>query len=316
MIHIVFKVNISYAAWMKRHLSWPQEVANSNHTMAQWQHTASNISLDFHGDPFTAKLVIFSDGNHHMALQATVELFLEQHPEVVDVFYATTPPKVFVTYLENGGLQLGNLQLSRLPHVFISPETVMNHLLSKGFINSHQAFMQSNGSALLVKNGNPKAIVGIADLLREDVSLFISNPDTEKASYQVYRDSMIGLAQEQGVDSKLLEQKLSHASSTTVFGECIHHREAPQALYDGRADVAMVYYHLALRYTRVFPELFDFIPLGGSSDKPEPGPANVITTYHVGLLHESGDWGQAFLDFLFSDSVTDIYISHGLRRPT
>ena len=308
-------VNISYAAWMKRHLSWPQEVANSNHAMAQWQHAGTNISLDFHGDPYTAQLVIFSDGNHHMALQATVELFLEQHPEIVDVFYGTTPPNVLVTYLENGGLQLGNLQLSRLPHVFISPLTVMKDLLNKGFINHHQAFMQSNGNALLVRKGNPKSIVGIADLLRNDVSLFISNPDTEKASYQVYRDSMTGLAQEQELDSKLLEQKLSHASDTTVFGECIHHREAPQALYDGQADVAMVYYHLALRYSRVFPELFEFIPLGGSSDIPEPGPANVITTYHASLLNESGDWGQTFLEFLFSDSVTDIYNSHGLKRP-
>jgi len=315
LIHIVFIVNISYAPWMKRHLSWPGEVANSTPTMAEWQHAASNISLDFHGDPLTAQLVIFSDGNHHMALQATVELFLEQHPEVVDVFYVTTPPKVLITYLESGGLQLGNLQLSRLPHVFISPETVMNHLVNNGFISDYQAFMQSYGNVMLVRRGNPKNIGGIADLLRDDVSLFISNPETEKASYQVYRDSMLGLAQEQGLDSELLEQKLSHDNNTTVFGECIHHREAPQALFDGSADVAMVYYHLALRYTRIFSEAFDFIPLGGSKGKPEPGPANVAATYHAGLMNESGDWGQLFLDFLFSDLAIDIYISHGLRHP-
>ena len=32
-----------------------------------------------------------------------------------------------------------------------------------------------------------------------------------------------------------------------------HHREAPQALADGEADVAMVCYHLALRFVRVYP---------------------------------------------------------------
>lgn len=300
---------------MKRELTWPQEVANSKHAMAQWLQTTSNISLDFHGNPLNAQLSVFSDGNHHMALQATTEKFFQLNPDVVDIFYATTPPNVLMTYLENGGIQLGNLQLTRLPHVFISPETVMNQLVNKGFINKHQAFMQSNGNVLLVRKDNPKNISGIADLLRQDVSLFISNPKTETASYHVYRDTLLRLAQEQGLNSELLEQKLSFDNNTTVFGECIHHREAPQALYDGRADVAMVYYHLALRYSRIFADTFDFVPLGGNKELPEPGSANVATIYHVGLMKEAGDWGQLFLDFLFSEPTTDIYASHGLKRP-
>ena len=300
---------------MKWELTWPQEAAKSNHTLAQWQHAASNISLDFHGDPLKARLTVFSDGNHHMALQATLEQFLQQHPDVDDVFYVTTPPNVLIRYLENAGIQLGNLQLSLMPHVFISPENVMLQLVNKGFINKHQAFMQSIGNVLLVRKGNPKNIQAIADLLRHDVSLFISNPHTEKASYQVYRDSMLGMAKEQGLESKLLEQKLSLDNNTTVFGECIHHREAPQALYDGRADVAMVYYHLALRYKRIFPDAFDFVHLGGNKEQPDAGSTNVTTTYHVGLMKEAGDWGQLFLEFLVSDSTTDIYVSHGLKRP-
>ena len=55
-------------------------------------------------------------------------------------------------------------------------------------------------------------------------------------------------------------------SGTKVeYGERIHHREAPQAIMDGRADVAIVYYHLALGYTRIFPSLFEMVPLGGVS---------------------------------------------------
>lgn len=312
---IVIINNNAYARTMKRTLSWPPELANAQHQTVQWQHAASNICLDFHGDPHIAQLVVFSDGNHHMALQETVALFLLQHPQVTDVFYATTPPNVLITYLENGGLQLGNLQLSRLPHVFISPTNVMNKLINEGFINSDRAFMQSKGNVLLVRKDNPKKINGIADVLRDDVSLFISNPQTEKASYQVYRDTLLGLAQEQGLDSNLLEQKLSTKSSCVLFGERIHHREAPQVLYDGDADVAMVYYHLALRYTRIFPDIFDFIALGGSKEQPQFSPANIKTSYHAGLLTDAGDWGAAFLEFLFSEQVTDIYEAHGLRRP-
>jgi hypothetical protein len=282
---------------------------------AHWQHANSNVSLDFHGDPLAAQLTVFSDGNHHMALQETVELFLRLHPAAEDVFYATTPPGVLTAYLEHGGLRLGNLHLSRMPHVFISPANVMNQLVKSGCIGSHRAFMQSNGNVLLVANGNPKKITGIADVLRDDVRLFISNPVTEKASYQVYHDTMLGLAKELGLDSERLQQKLASDRGSTVFGECIHHREAPQALFAGSADAAMVYYHLALRYTRIFPGLFDFIPLGGSKTAPVPGPANVTTVYHACLLNDSGAWGSLFLEFLFSGLVTGIYQSHGLRRP-
>ena len=301
---------------MKRNLNWPREVAKSRNSSTQWQHSGSNICLDFHGDPLNAQLTIFSDGNHHMALQETLELFLHQNPDVVDIFYATTPPNILISYLENGGLQLGNLHLSRLPHVFISPENVMRNLVNQGFINNYQTFMQSNGNVLLVSKGNPKNIVGVADLLRDDVRLFISNPQTEISSYDVYRNSIMGIGEKEGLDERLLQSKLEQSCTTTRFGELIHHREAPQVLYEDNADVAMVYYHLALRYTRIFPDKFDFVPLGGSKEKPEPAPANVTTTYHVGLLKESGDWGQLFLDFLFSESATDIYTSHGLRRPT
>lgn len=311
---IVFIANIHYAPRMIRTLTWPPELAKPAGA-THWQHANSNISLDFHGDPLAAHLTVFSDGNHHMALQETVELFLRLHPAAEDVFYATTPPNILTAYLEHGRLQLGNLLLSRMPHVFISPANVMNQLVKKGFISSHRAFMQSSGNVLLITKDNPKNISGLTDLLRDDVKLFISNPQTEKASFQVYRDTLLGLAREQGLDTKRLEQKLEPGSSTTVFGECIHHREAPQALFAGGADVAMVYYHLALRYTRIFPGQFDFIPLGGSKAAPAPGSANVTTAYHAGLLNDPGAWGQLFLDFLFSSRVTKIYQSHGLRRP-
>jgi len=37
-------------------------------------------------------LVVFSDGNHHMALGECVARFLAAYPDAGDVFYTTTPP--------------------------------------------------------------------------------------------------------------------------------------------------------------------------------------------------------------------------------
>jgi hypothetical protein len=105
-------------------------------------------------------------------------------------------------------------------------------------------------------------------------------------------------------------------SGRVVYGERIHHREAPQALHDGCADVAVLYFHLALRYTRIFPGCFEIVALDGNAERaPIPGPANVVTVYHLGLVGQGGEWGARLKDFLLGETVTDIYRHHGLERP-
>jgi len=301
-------------------LNWPLEATCLSDTNQRWAQPESNICLDFHGDPIKAGLVVFSDGNHHMALEACLQTFRQQHPEVVDIFYATTPPGVIVNLLSHGQLVLGNLTLSRQPNVFISPIGVMDRLQSDGYIPSHRVFMQSRGNVLLVRKDNPKSIHGIADLLREDVRLFISNPVTEKASFEVYEETLLGLAEEDRacegkISREVIKNLLSGSTGRLIMGKHIHHREAPQCLFDDQADVAVVYYHLALRYTRIFPEYFEIVPLSGLKDEPEYSKKNICTTYHVGLVADGGEWGKPFLDYMFSDAVTQFYAEHGLQRP-
>ena len=51
-------------------LEWPQEAARLQESdEPSFGHAGSNLCLDFHGDPKRAGLVVFSDGNHHMALE-------------------------------------------------------------------------------------------------------------------------------------------------------------------------------------------------------------------------------------------------------
>ncbi len=290
-------------------LPWPEERARqSRENEASWSQPGSNICLDFHGDPRRARLVVFSDGNHHMALAECLQGFLVENPGVDDIFYATTPPGVLVQALKGGGLQLGNLSLTVKPDIFLSPPDVLDSLVAGGYMREHIPFMKSRGNALLVRKGNPKAIRGIADLARDQVRLFLSNPDTERASYRVYADSLKALARKHGVAPDFLD------AGRVVYGERIHHREAPQALADGRADVAMVYYHLALRYTRIFPDLFELVPIGGTADNPQPEPENIVSRIHAGRVGDGGEWGSALLEFLQSDAVTEIYERHGLSR--
>ena len=84
--------------------------------------------------------------------------------------------------------------------------------------------------------------------------------------------------------------------------------EAPQAVAGGRADAAIVFSHLALRYTRIFPELFDVVPLAAEGD-----PDNLSGATHAALVADGGAWGHSALEFLTGPDGAAIYARHGLE---
>jgi len=290
-------------------LVWPNESAQAPNAFA-WHHSGSNICLDLHGNPTKAKLTVFSDGNHHMALEDCCQQFLAQHTEVKDIFYATTPPGVLVNAVQEGLLQLGNLRIPALPDIFISPKAIMQQLKTAGHISDFTPIARSLGNVMLVRKSNPTNIQGIDDLLRDDIRLFISNPVTEKASHDVYHGAILGIAQEQGFEIAPFKHKIDNA----VIGERIHHRECPQSLFSDQADVAVIYYHLALRYCRIFPDYFDMVPFSGSAESPEFTPANETTTYYIGLMNKHKQWGEPFKQFMLSEAAVGTYVKHGLSR--
>ncbi len=296
-------------------LDWPRETGLPSPGQTRlFSQRGSNLVLDFHGDPLRAGLCVFSDGNHHMALETAIQTFLAANPEVIDVFYSTTPPAPLVDALLGGGITIGNLTLSRKPDVFIGPGPILDKLVDAGLMAAHRPFAESRGNVLLVLKGNPKGIAGIADLLSPGVTLALSNPDTEGASYGVYRDTLLGLAGEAGMDTSELKKKISYVGTGTIFSTTIHHREIPELLARGSADVAVVYYHLALRYTRIFPDVFDLISLDGIPNGVRSA-ANPTTRYHIGLIEDGGRWGRRFKAFMLGDEARLLYKHHGLQRP-
>ena len=292
-------------------LSWPEERAGAVDD-PRWTQSRSNICLDFHGDPLRAGVVVFSDGNHHMALQQCLQAFLARHVEIGDIFYATTPPGVLLQWLDAGSIVVGNLRLSLRPQLFISPPKVLERVIAAGHATAQAPFMRSRGNVLLVRKANPKHIRGVSDLARADVTVFLSNPQTETPSYQVYAETLRRFAARQGVTLDFLNAGPDVPHPRVVFGERIHHRELPQALADGRADVAPVYYHLALRYTRIFPELFKIVAIDGGAPEPVSCPEQVISEFHLALIGDGGLRGGALREFLLSAEAVAIYRHHGL----
>lgn len=293
-------------------LSWPPEAAQyPNESVRTFAAPGSNLVLDFHGDPAIAGLAVFSDGNHHMALEASVRAFLTANPAVLDVFYSTTPPAPLVDALKGAGLVLGNLRISRKPDVFIGPDNILNGLVDANLITRHVPFAESRGNVILIRKGNPKGIASISDLLSDDVTVACSNPVTEKASYAVYAQAARSWAREAGIDENAVVEKLSTAGPKTVHSQIIHHREIPELIGAGHADAAIIYYHLALRYTRIFPELFELVDIGGVLSG-KPSAMNPTTRYHIGLVADGGKWGEHFISFMQSKTVQHLYEEHGL----
>ena len=203
-------------------LIWPPERPRAAAPGSEWSQARSNLCLDFHGDPANAQLVVLSDGNHHMTLAECVEVFVRRSPGLHEVFYTTTPSSVYLAWIRTGELNLGNLTLRVRPNVVIGPRDVVERLHAEGETEAPVAFARSRGNAYLVRAGNPQGIRGMADLVRPDVIPFMSNPETEAASYGVYRETMLATARIQGLDVRALERRLSGEAGegdAIVFGD-------------------------------------------------------------------------------------------------
>jgi len=65
-------------------LNWPDEAAGRiDGGEPRLVQPGLNVCLDFHGDPLRARLVVVSDGNHHMAVRDVLAAFLAENPAMV-----------------------------------------------------------------------------------------------------------------------------------------------------------------------------------------------------------------------------------------
>lgn len=268
-------------------LEWPRESTIADGPSQLHTQAGANICLDIHGNPMSADLLVFSDGNHHMALQQSLLQFSESTG--VEVCYLTLPPGIYKSLLVHGRLQLGNLQLDLHADILISPSEIFQNL---PHLCAHQ-FARSKAIDLLYD----KRRFNSNNLWTGTKKLFISNPHTERLSYQVYQHALQSAAQNRALPAWIIHH-----------GEGIHHREAPQAVAQEQVDAAVVYSHLALRYRRIFPEIFHSAELYRHDHKN-------CSRYCIAPLNKK-PCSQALVEFFLSTTVADIYQQHGLLAQT
>lgn len=294
-------------------LPWPAELpAPADPKSHLFIEPKSNYLIDFHGSIQNPNLVIFLAGNQYRAfpeLVASFRTWAGQQSKyhalpLTNIFYATLPPTHLLDAMDSGKLQVGNFWFdvrpdALWPDVFMTNTAQFTRLHNSGYIDKYSTYTRNRGVVLLIKAGNPKKIRGITDLARPDVAVAISAPAPPGNS-----NSYVSTLQAQG-GGDFAAQVL--AKPNTTLTRVVHHRENPQLIADGAADVAPMYFHFGDYLKKTFPQLFDYVLL--------PPQGNTIEELSIAKIRTAPrpQAAEAWAEFIRSDIAAEIFNRNGFN---
>jgi Bacterial extracellular solute-binding protein len=221
-------------------------------------------------------LVIFTEGNHLMALLSddivgAFPSWAKSQLQYADldldnVVVVTLPQPVVVQMIRTGGVTLGNLTLdvSRksgfYPDIVMAGPDPLRQVRKLGVIEPHARFFAKNrGFALLVRKGNPLGIHGLTDVVRTGARIALPDAIEEAGSRARYRVAVNELIGKSAAEA-LFAVEVAHFPGRLG----IVHRDFPEMVARGYADVALTQYHLISYWTRQFPNHFELVPISGA----------------------------------------------------
>lgn len=316
-------------------LEWPGDFETANPYLTE--PTANRLS-DLHGQVGQCDIVLSTAGNYHMALREMWQVYMKNYARDLNIktWYYTTSPPISPKQIANSTVQFGNLNLNCVPQVAVGPKKLIKKLISQGVTDGKPVKILKNyGNVILVKKGNPKNIKTVWDLGRKDVTLVTPNPKMEPGSFGNFSGSIYKVAKNDpkppaGMTADKLFDSIFNSDQSNcgnkgkqcswVSGKRIMHREQPWAVASGNADAGFIFYHLALYFTRTFPDKFEIVPVGGTANKPNPVKGNKVGVLQA--VRIKGNWTskqkkarEALMKALQSSDFTSILSKHGIRRP-
>jgi len=220
-------------------------------------------------------LVIFTEGNHLMALLSddivvAFPSWARSQPQYADldlgnIVVVTLPQPIVVQMIRTGGIALGNLTLdvSRAsgfyPDIVMAGPESLRELRKLGAIEPRARFFAKNrGPAILVRKGNPLGVHSLDDIAHTRARIAL--PDaTEAGARARYRAAIEGLIGKSGADAVFAAEVPSFPGRLGIV-----HRDLPEMVARGYADVAFTQYHLVSYWTRLFPNHFELVPVSGA----------------------------------------------------
>ena len=265
-----------------------------------------------------ASLVVFTEGNHLMALLGDDILgafpaWAKAQPQHADldlenIVVVTLPQPVVVQVIRTGAIALGNLTLEVSRRSGFYPDIVMagpeplREVRKLGAIGPQARFFSRNrGPALLVRKGNPLGIRALTDVARTGARIALPNA-VEAAARARYRAAIEGLIGKPASDALFAAEVPDFPGRLGIV-----HRDLPEMVARGYADVAFTQYHLVSYWTRIFPRHFELVAVPGA----EQFFVKIALAQAIDPLRPRA--ASAFEEFFFS-RARDVYPKYDFAR--
>ena len=261
-------------------------------------------------DSYQADLVMYLAGNQFMVMETLIKDFQAKHPDIKSVYVETIPPGQILKQqiLKQG--KVNGQKTAQNPDLYASVNLGhLKKLHAKDVMDSYIIYTH-NKLELMVAKGNPKQIQGVADLGRDDLVQSHPNPLTE-GIFKFYGSEMLK-------DMDLYDQVTADAkckSCWAVEGKTWftsrHHRETPQRIEEGLADVGIVW-TTEVAHAKAENRAIEGVAIPAPLNKQDK------VGYAIGVLKtaRNPDNAQVFLDYLKTDAAQDIYASFGFSKAT
>lgn len=268
-------------------------------------HADGRVDYGKIGDSYTADLVLYLAGNQFMVMQELIGDFHKRNPGIKTIYVETIPPgQIFKGQILKQGMINGQ-KTAQNPDVFASVNLGhLKQLKQKGLMDRY-AIYTHNKLELMVAAGNPKGIKGVKDLARDDLVQSHPNPLTE-GIFRFYGSAMLKQA---GLYKKVTN-KVKCRSCWAIKGKTWftsrHHRETPDRIEKGLADVGIVW------TTEVIEAKKHNRKIDGVAIPARYNMAKSVG-YAIGALKTGRNQANAltYLDYLASDSAQQIYGKYG-----
>jgi len=260
------------------------------------------------GDSYTADLVMYLAGNQFMVMEELIQDFMKKNPGIKSVFVETIPPgQILKGQLLKQGMVEGK-KLNQKPDVYASVSLGhLKQMKAKGRMAEYMLYIH-NKLELMVAKGNPKGIKGPKDLARDDLVQSHPNPITE-GIFKFYGSEML---KDLGLYQKVTggaNCKSCWAVPKKTWFTSRHHRETPDRIEKGEADVGIVW----------TTEVVEAKKQGRAIDGvaiPAPYNKSDKVGYAIGKLLDGKHQANAdkYLAYLATDDAQNIYAKYGFVK--
>ena len=273
-------------------------------------HTNGTVEYGAIENSYTADLVMYLAGNQFMVMQELISDFQTKNPDIGSVYVETIPPgQILKGQLLTQG-EIEGKPTAMNPDIFASVNIGhLKKLHGKELMNEYIIYIH-NKLELMVAEGNPKEIKGPQDLARDDLVQSHPNPLTE-GIFKFYGSEML---KDLGIYEKVTgnaECKACWAVEGKTWFTARHHRETPDRIEKGEADVGIVW------TTEVVHARAEGRSIGGVAIATPLNKQDKVN-YAIGIMTDgrNADNAARYLAYLGTDDAQAIYEKYGFIRAT